>query len=469
MDLAGIGFELKKLYGEEKGVLRTVGAMGYSAAATIGPTILVVAALITVNLLMSIWGVSEDEKMTFAGCILYCFITALIVSSIFDTVISRYVSDCVFSDKIEKVLPAVQGSTMLMAVILGVIGAALSAALYFVAGLDLYYVVMVYLTLLGVGLTFSLSVFATAVKSYRRISFCYLIGVCVLVTVTVVCRLLFKMPIGKSLITGFALGFQSISLHLYFYLHIAFPKGDRSYFDFFEGLRKNKLLLVSGLFYVLGLYVHNMVFWAGSELHVAVRKILFCAPSYDMASFLAMLTGLSSMVIFVVRTETSFYPEYKGYCEAVIGNNLNRVNFTRERMIRTLINEVYFVGEFQIIITLVVMVLAMTFLPLIGIAGIALDIYPILALGYYAVFMMHILMILLYYFDDQKGAALVGISFFVMSLVFTVITRLLGVKFYGLGLVLAAVITWIMAFWRLRKTLGSVDYIMFCDNVKVRM
>ena len=467
--MAGIGFELKKLYGEEKGIIRTVGAMGYSAAATIGPTLLVVASLIAVNLLMTVWGVGEEEKMTFAGCMLYCFITALIVSSIFDTVISRYVSDCIFSEKTEKLLPAVQGSTMLTAVILGAIGTVLSAALYFAAGLDLYYILVTYLCLMGVGLSFSLSVFATAVKSYRRISFCYLVGMLLLVLTAVICRLGFKMPIGKSLMSGFALGFCGIALQLYYYLHMAFPKGDRSYYGFFESVRKNKLLLLSGLFYVLGLYVHNIVFWAGSELHVSVRTILFCAPSYDMASFLAMLTSLSSTVIFVVRVETSFYPEYKNYCEAVIGNSLGRVNFTRERMIRTLINEVYFVGEFQIIISLVVMVLAMTFLPLIGIAGLALDIYPILALGYYAVFMMHILMIFLYYFDDQKGAALVGISFFAMSLGFTVITRLLGVEFYGLGLVLAAVLSWLLAYRRLRITLNSVDYRMFCDNIKIRM
>lgn len=467
--MAGIGFELKKLYGENNGITRTVGAMCYSTAATIGPTLLVVIALIAVNLLMSWWGVDEYEKMTFAGCMLYCFILALMVSSVFDTVISRYVSDCLFSDKTEKILPAVQGSTMITCIILGAIGLALSVCLYFIAEISLYYVLVTYLTLMGTGLTFSLSVFATAVKSYRRISFCYLIGVTVLILTALICRVLIKLPIGESLMTGFALGFLSIAVHLYYYLHMAFPKGDRSYFGFFESLGKNKFLLLSGIFYVLGLYIHNIVFWAGSDLYFVVRKILFCAPSYDMASFLAMLTSVSAMVMFVVRVETSFYPEYKNYCEAVIGNNLSRINFTRERMIRTLLNEVYFVGEFQIIITIIVMVLSMTLLPLIGIAGIALDIYPVLALGYYSVFMMHILMIFLYYFDDQKGAAFVGIMFFLLTFIFTVITRLSGIAYYGLGLVLAAVITWLTAFLRLRSILRNVDYKMFCDNIKVRM
>lgn len=467
--MAGIGFELKKLYGEDKGITQTVTAMGYSVAAVIGPTILIVAALVGVNLLMMAWQVPEEEKMIFSGCLLYCFIIPLIISSVFDTVISRYVSDCMFSDRSEKVLPAVQGSTALMAGILGIIGIILSLALFFVAELPFYYVLMVYLTLMGVGLTFSLSVFTTAVKSYRQITGSYFIGVVVLVLTGLFCRHILKLPMGESLMTGFALSFQTIALQLFIYLHRAFPEGDESYFEFLHCLRKNKILLFSGLFYTLGLYVHNVVFWADSELQLVVRKMLYCAPAYDMASFLAMLTSVSAMVIFVVRVETGFYGEYKRYCEAVIGNNWDQINLARERMLRTLVGEVYFVGEFQLILTVVIMVLGMTFLPLIGIAGIALNLYPVMALGYYAVFMMHILMIFLYYFDDQKGAAMVGGLFFVLNLGFTLLTKFLGMNFYGLGLVLSAVIAWLVAFWRLRSTLHMVDYKMFCDNVKVRM
>lgn len=465
--MAGIGFELKKLYGENKGITRTVGAMGYSTITTIGPTVLIVGALIITNWLMGRWGIGEEEKSIFAGCLLYCFIIPLMISSIFDTVISRYVSDCLFSDKQEKIMPAVQGSTFVMSLIIGVIGIILGLALYFISELDLAYVLSVYFTLMGVGLTFSLSVFVTAVKSYKRITFAYFLGVVVIALVAILCHLVLGVEIGKSMLIGFASGFMCIAVHIYLYLHKAFPKGDGSYFEYFTSFRENKLLMFSGFFYILGIYVHNFVFWADSELQLVVRDILYCAPAYDMASFVAMLTSVSAMVIFVVRVETSFYSEYKGYCEAVIGNNYSRVEFHREKMSRTLINEVYFVSEFQIIITIIIMVLAMTFLPLIGISGITLDIYPVMALGYYTVFIMHILMIFLYYFDDQAGAAAVGFLFFVMTLVFTMLTRYLGIQFYGLGLVISGIISWIIAFVRLRRVLENVDYKMFCDNIKV--
>ncbi len=466
--MAGIGFELKKLYGEKKGITRTVGAMGYSTITTIGPTLLIVGALIVTNFLLQKWGTAEAEKMIYSGSLLYCFILPLIVSSVFDTVLSRYVSDCIFSDREDRILPAVQGSTGMITAILGICGVIFGIALYRISGLSLFYVLMVYFTMLGVGLTFLLSVFVTAIKSYRKITLSYLIGTILIILVGGGSHTLLGQPVGQSMMTGFAVGFVSIALQLYLYLHMSFPRGDGSYFGYFASIKKNKLLMCSGSFYILGLYVHNFVFWADSDMQLVAGKILYSAPAYDMASFVAILTNISAVVIFVVRAETSFYGEYKGYCEAVLGGSLNKIDYYRERMMRTLINEVYFISEFQIILTVIIMVLSITLLPLLGIAGITLDIYPVLALGYYAVFIMHILMIFLYYFDDQKGAAFVGLSFFLLTWGFTYVTRLLGIQYYGLGLVLSGVTCWIIAYVRLKKVMGTIEYKMFCDNIRVK-
>ena len=464
--MAGIGFELKKLYGKDGGVFRTVGAMGYSVVTTIGPTLLIVLALIASNIIMTRLKIGEYEKMVFSGSVLYCFIGGLLITSIFDTVISRYVSDRIFGDEYEKLLPAVQGSAAMFALILGAIGTAFALALHLIGQLDIYFCLMVFLLFVGVGMTFGMSIFVTAIKAYKRITLAYLIGSVLIVGVSLVCYYLLDMPLGHSMITGFALGFLCICVHLFLYLNLSFPKGDGSYFQYFSAIKENKLLLISGLFYVMGLYVHNIVFWVDSDLQLVAAEILYSAPSYDMASFLAMLTSITSVVIFVVRVETNFYTQYKGYCESVISRDLNAINLNREKMTRTLINEVFFVGEFQLIITIVIMSLSMTLLPLIGISGITLDIYPLLSLGYYAVFMMHILMIFMYYFDDQSGAAFTGVLFFVLTLVFTLITRYLGIAYYGLGLVLSGVICWMVAFIRLRSIMYGIDYKMFCDNLK---
>jgi uncharacterized membrane protein len=251
-------------------------------------------------------------------------------------------------------------------------------------------------------------------------------------------------------------------------VYAAFPRGDKSYFQFLRSAAKNKILLFSGLFYALGLVCHNIVFWAGSELQVVVRDVLYSAPPYDMATLLAMVTNISVTVIFVVRVETKFYAEYKRYCEAVISDTAYNIAVAKEKMLRTLNNEVFFLFEFQLIITIVLMSVALVVLPLIGIAGISLDIYPTLALGYYAVFMMHCMMVFLYYFNDHSGAALVGGLFMVMSILGSAVTLRLGLAYYGAGLLLASVVSWLAGFLRLKRLMGKVDYVMFCDSAQTR-
>ncbi len=413
--MAGIGFELKRLYKKDSSITGMIKAVGYSTITTIGPTVIVILALVAVNVLMTLWNVGEEEKLIFSGVVLYSFIGALLVSSVFDTVISRYISDCLYQSRTEKLLPAAQGALGVFAAVFAVLGGAFVVLLLCVGGLDLYYVLMVYLLLMGVGLTFGVSIFVMAIKAYRRIARAYTIGGGVILIASVVFRLLLRFPVGHSLVTGFAAGFLVSALYLYRIVCNAFPRGDKSYFQFLRSAAKNKILLFSGLFYSLGLICHNIVFWVGSDLQVVVRGVLYSAPPYDMATLLAMVTNISVTVIFVVRVETKFYTEYKRYCEAVISDTVYNISVAKERMLRTLNNEVFFLFEFQLIITIVLMSVALVLLPLAGIAGISLDVYPTLALGYYAVFMMHCMMVFLVSLSCRcKMSFLISSSLFLM-------------------------------------------------------
>lgn len=443
-------------------------AVGYSTITTIGPTVIIILSLVVANIMMSVWNVGEAEKLVFSGVVLYCFIGGLVVSSMFDTVISRYISDCIFQERFEKLLPAAQGSFGMFTGIFAVLGGVFAALLYFLGGLDLYYVLMVYLLLMGVGLTFGVSIFVMAIKAYKRIALSYLIGACVIALITLVLRLLMHLPVGHSLLTGYAAGFLVIAFLLFVTVRRTFPRGDKSYFQFLKSAGKNKLLLLSGFFYALGLIAHNVIFWIQSDIKVVVVQVLHSAPSYDMATLLAMVTNLSAVVIFVVRVETKFYGEYKRYCESVIGDTAYNIGIAREKMLRVLNNEMFFIFEFQLILTIILMSLALALLPLIGIAGITLDIYPVLALGYYAVFMMHCIMIFLYYFNDHLGAAITGGIFFVVTTLGTIISLQLGLPYYGVGLLAGGVISWLFSFLRLKWMMNRVDYVMFCDSAQTR-
>lgn len=77
-------------------------------------------------------------------------------------------------------------------------------------------------------------------------------------------------------------------------------------------------LVVTNFLYILGLYVHNFVFWT-TDMRMVVVDSFVCNQPYDMASCLAMFTNISATIIFIARVEMYFHEKYKLYSEAVIG------------------------------------------------------------------------------------------------------------------------------------------------------
>ena len=74
-------------------------------------------------------------------------------------------------------------------------------------------------------------------------------------------------------------------------------------------------LIFSNFLYILGLYIHNFVFWI-TDMRMELVKSFVCNQPYDMASCLAMFTNLSASIIFIARVEMRFHEKYKLYSEA---------------------------------------------------------------------------------------------------------------------------------------------------------
>lgn len=128
-----------------------------------------------------------------------------------------------------------------------------------------------------------------------------------------------------------------------------------------------------------------------------------------MATCLAMFTNISASVIFISRVEMYFHDRYKAYSEAVIGGRGADIAITKKRMFRTLSEELMSLARVQFIITLVIFLICMIFLPQLGLGGMTLRIYPCLAAGYFILFLMYAEIIFMYYFNDMKGCVLTGL------------------------------------------------------------
>ena len=96
--MAGIGFELRKIYGKKTLASKVYGSL-YATMATIGPTILFMLLLLLINLAMGWYQVPELDRLTFTSSFTYLFLGAILISSLHNAVLSRYISDKVFENR----------------------------------------------------------------------------------------------------------------------------------------------------------------------------------------------------------------------------------------------------------------------------------------------------------------------------------------------------------------------------------
>ena len=147
-------------------------------------------------------------------------------------------------------------------------------------------------------------------------------------------------------------------------------------------------LVVTNFLYILGLYVHNFVFWT-TDLHMIVVKSFVCVTTYDMATCLAMFTNISASVIFISRVEMIFMTDIRRIQRLLSEGEGQYIDITKKRMFCTLSEELMSLARIQFIITLVIFLLCMIFLPQLGFGGMTLRIYPCLAAGYFILFLMY--------------------------------------------------------------------------------
>lgn len=457
--MAGIGFELKKLFGG-KGYIRNIRAYLYTALITVGPTILCMTMVTLLQLFLMVTGVGLKERELFLAAVTYSFIFSLIITSGFSMIVTRYISDKIFDKSYDDILPSLYGVITICISLGGILG----IAFYYISPLSIYFRFVAYTLYMELIIVWLISVYLSALRDYMRIVKSFLYGIIVTLACAYVFLKFLSIESAFGCILAMDIGVFLIVLLLLLEIKKYFVSNRKGYFRFLIYLDKYPALFLTGLFYTTGLYVHNFVFWNSSFSVTAGDTYVFC-PYYDVPSFYAMLTIITAMVIFVATVETSFYEKYKDYYSAVLGaGTLEDITRSKEEMRKVLVHEITYTMELQLFFSIIFMVIGMRLLPRIGLIGAAVDIFNILVLGSYSCVIMFIIMLVLLYFDDRRGAVFVSAMFLVTNTLFTIGTLYLGENFYGFGFFAAAFITLIAAIIRLWIFLRNIDYYTFCSQ-----
>lgn len=456
--MAGIGFELRKLFNGH-GLLNNVMAYAYSSLTTIGPMMLCMFMVVGMQWLMTLSGVSFLEKELFLTTIVYCFIFSVLITGGLSMVLTRFIADMMYMKKYEHLLSSYYGS---IAVCLPI--GALTAWL-FLRGMPVGsgYKTATYLLFSELIIIWLQTVHLSALKDYKRIVRSFLIGVVFSTTVAWLLLYFTAYDSATTVLVAIAAGFFIVVLLSARHFEQFFPpKQSRIYWSFLSYLGKYPSLFFIGTFFYAGVYIHSFVYWFGPGNH-RVAEHYVTSPFFDLPVFYAYLTVIPTLVTFVVSVETSFYEKFRAYYDKILnGGTLTDITIAKKEMQRTLVQEISFIMEVQLLFTVVSLALGIKILPAIGFTMGQFYAFTLLALGYYLFITAFIVMLMMLYFDDRKGVLIISGLFVALNAALTIWTMNIG--YHGLGLFLAALLTLALALGRLMLYIRDIDYHTFCSQ-----
>lgn len=456
--MAGIGFELKKLFNKE-GLLQNIKAYSFSAVVTIGPAIIAMCIIFILQWLLKMQGVSLVERQVVISAIFYAFVFSQIITSGFTMVMTRYVADQIFLEKYDNILPSLYGSLMICIPITAIV----TGIFYLKSPLAFSFKLLAYTFTLEMSMIWMLTLYLSALKNYRKIIAAYIVGFCVTISIFIIGLALKVKTLTIVAMLSVNLGFLALILCLFFNIiqFMGKQKKEAKVFSFLSYFEKYPGLFLCNLGYTLGLYLHHFIYWKSSQ-GMIIKETYYIAPNYDTPAFFAFMSMMPTMVYFVVRTEISFYEHYARYYTLIRkGGTYKEVENAKKTMIETLWEELRNIAEVQILVMIGFALAGYMILSQFGASQILLQTYLMLLLGCFSCSIMYIMILLFLYYDNRKDAAFIAVSFCTLVGLFT----MFGVKskymYHGFGFFLGATLALYIAYFRMSKYTKELDYHTF--------
>ena len=454
--MAGIGFELKRAV-HETSYAGTIRGYLFAAVISSGPWML---SILTLGLLgvISIAFLPSQARDLLSATVTHSFAISLLTTGLIQMFVTRYLADKLYVNETEAVVPTFVGVLVLASAIQFV----LMMLLYTRTSLPLDYrlpAVALYVAISGIWLSM---IFLSAARDFISIVVSFAIGY----AVSFVAALTLGARFGPSAyLAGFA-GGQVMLLALLasrvlaeFDVNSSF--GLRRSLAVFGYVRRYPGLLAIGAIYNLAFWIDKIVFWFSPE-GIGVSSYLNVFPAYDTSFFLASLTLVPALAIFLLNIETDFYNHYKNFYAGIMNKRgWAEIAEAKEGMIQSVKSSYLTLFKIQAAIVLLVIALAPAMLTALGAPQSHWYIFRIavLAMGV-QVFLLDTVTILLYL--DMRGSVLIVSSVFLISnLTFTLVTLRGGYAFYGYGFLYASLLSLIVAIALLQNRFANLEYLTF--------
>jgi polysaccharide biosynthesis protein PelG len=453
--MAGIGYELRKLL-QKDSLLALIRAYAYAGLISSGPWVLSILGMLAIGLL-SFSVVKPDMLITqFQVTVTNLICYSLILTGFFQLSFTRFVADRLFEKKEDVVVANYHGVLMVVICLSGILS--FVCAIWLFPQQTILYRLLLISSFVVLCMIWIATVFLSGLKQYLAIVILYFVGYSVTVGMTLLLR-----PLGtEGLLLGFLIGQIILFLSMHGIIFRNFPAPIGILFDAFSKARRYPTLMWIGFLYNFGAWADKIIFWYWPATSQDIIGPLRASVIYDLPVFLAYLSIIPGMAIFLVRIETDFVDHYNGFYNAVrLGGSLEKLESHRNGMVETVRLGLFEIAKIQALTTLLIFVVGDRLLNAVQISTLYLPLLhvQVIAAGFQVIFLS--ILTVYFYLDKRKIVLMLCSLFVVLNIVFTIASLLIGPTFYGYGFALALLIVVVVGLISLEKTLSQLEYTTF--------
>jgi polysaccharide biosynthesis protein PelG len=453
--MAGIGFELRKLIRKDT-LLSLLKAYAFAGLISSGPWVLSILGMLLIGFLAVSTKGSDLAVVQFQVTVTNIIGLSLVMTGGFQLAFTRFVADRLFEKKDDVVF----GNYLAVLLVVTVMGIVLivPAAFFFFNDTTLLYKLLLLGCFVTVSCIWISTVFLSGLKEYVAIVGLYGLGY----AVATVAAALLKSGGLEGLLTGFLIGQLVLLVGMHTLIARNFNISSPISFLAFDPKLRYPTLFWIGMLYNLGAWIDKVIFWYWPSTSTPIIGILRSSVVYDLPVFLAYLSIIPGMAIFLVRIETDFVEFYDGFYNAVReGGSLELIEQNRNSMVETIRTGFLEILKVQTIAILMFVVAGAAVLKFIGISELYVPLLTIqsVAAGLQVLFLS--ILTVYFYLDERRTVLLLCILFVCSNAILTLISLRLGPAYYGYGFAISLLISVVAGVRALEKSMAELEYTTF--------
>lgn len=454
LSLAGIGFELRKIL-KKNTLLSVLEAYGLAGIISSGPWVLSIFALLAVGFLSIGWVFPTFVIEQFLLLVTYLMAASLIISGLFQLLLTRYISDLIFEHKEQEIVPNLLGAMLIISFIAAVVGGGI---LVLVTEIPPLVKVVFFSALILLCNLWLVLVFLSGMKEYYRIfltmTVCY--GLMVFLS--------YFLPsfglLGLMLI--FTLCQAILTFAFLFHVIRGFPAKQMISFDFLDHKKAFYSLMFCGLFYNLGVWLDKFVFWFRDETSHRVIDQFRASYIYDLPIFISYLAIVPGMAVFMLRIETDFAEACLKFYQAVReGGTLHSICFLKDKMVLACKQSIYEVFKVQGMTLALLLIWAEDILKILKIDLAYLHLLYVDLVGVSLQVLVMAILNVMYYLDKRYAALSLTLFMAFGNYYLAHISIDMGPVFYGYGFAITMLVTTLIGLITLDRQFSSLEYQTF--------